>query len=69
MSAAASLPLPTRPRPAATLAGPLPAPPVGLVVKPAAEQWVWHSRYGTIVIEVQGDKVYVNGEQVQRHAP
>jgi len=44
---------------------------VGLVVKPEPprEHWVWHSRYGTIVIAVQGDEVFVNGDRVQRHAP
>lgn len=70
MSAAASLPLPTRPPPAAPLAGPVPEPRLGLAVTaPVRERWVWNSRYGAIVIEVQGDEVFVNGEPVQRHAP
>ena len=35
----------------------------------AAEQWVWHSRFGTIVIEVRGKDVFVNGDRVAPHAP
>jgi hypothetical protein len=30
----------------------------------AVQRWVWHSRYGTIVIEVRGDDAYVNGQKV-----
>lgn len=35
----------------------------------AAKQWVWHSRFGTIVIEVRGNDVFVNGDRVAPHAP
>ena len=28
------------------------------------QRWVWHGRYGTIVIEVRADDVYVNGQKV-----
>ena len=35
----------------------------------AAAQWIWHSRFGTIVIEVRGDDVFVNGDRVTPHAP
>lgn len=35
----------------------------------AAEQWIWHSRFGTIVIEVRGRDVFVNGDRVAPHAP
>lgn len=35
----------------------------------AAQQWVWHSRFGTIVIEVRGKDVFVNGDRVTPHAP
>ncbi len=35
----------------------------------AAQQWVWHSRFGTIVIEVRGKDVFVNGDRVAPHAP
>lgn len=34
-----------------------------------ATRWVWHSRFGEILIEVIGERIYVNGEQVVRHAP
>ena len=29
-----------------------------------AQRWVWQGRYGTIVIEVRADDVYVNGQKV-----
>lgn len=35
----------------------------------AAQQWVWQSRFGTIVIEVRGKDVFVNGDRVTPHAP
>jgi hypothetical protein len=28
-------------------------------------RWVWHGRYGAIVIEVIGDSVYVDGDRVE----
>jgi hypothetical protein len=36
---------------------------------PAVEQWVWHSRFGPILIEVRGNDVFVNGDRVAPHAP
>lgn len=33
------------------------------------EQWIWHSRFGPIVIEVRGKDVFVNGDRVAPHAP
>ena len=30
-------------------------------------RWVWESRYGPILIEVIGDRVFVNGELVEPH--
>ncbi len=30
-------------------------------------RYVWESRYGTMLIEVVGDQVYVNGGLVERH--
>jgi hypothetical protein len=32
-------------------------------------RWVWHSRFGEMLIEVMGDEVFVNGQRVNRHAP
>jgi hypothetical protein len=32
-------------------------------------RWVWHSRFGEMLIEVVGDEVFVNGRRVDRHAP
>ena len=31
-------------------------------------RWVWHSRYGAMLIEVIGDQVYVNQQRVEPHA-
>lgn len=33
------------------------------------QRWVWHGRFGTIVIEVRGSDVFVNGDRVEPHAP
>lgn len=35
----------------------------------SAQRWVWHSRFGANLIEVIGEQIYVNGQQVVRHAP
>lgn len=32
---------------------------------PAVQRVVWHSRFGTIEIEVVGETIFVNGEAVQ----
>ncbi len=32
-------------------------------------RWLWHSRFGEMLIEVMGDEVFVNGQRVSRHAP
>jgi hypothetical protein len=31
-------------------------------------RWVWHSKFGAILIEVMGDDVFVNGQRVEPHA-
>ena len=31
-------------------------------------RWVWESRFGSMLIEVQGDEVFVNGQRVLRSA-
>jgi hypothetical protein len=31
-------------------------------------RYVWESRFGTILIEVAGEDVFVNGQRVERHA-
>jgi len=33
------------------------------------QRHVWDSRYGSIVIEVVGDEVFVNGDRVELHVP
>ena len=43
-------------------------PPLPLASE-GVRRWIWHSRYGTILIEVIGDDVFVNGQRVQPHAP
>lgn len=30
-------------------------------------RWVWQGRFGSMLIEVVGDSVYVNGAKVVRH--
>lgn len=32
-------------------------------------RWIWHSRFGEILIEVCGDEVAVNGCKVRPHEP
>ena len=32
-------------------------------------RWLWHSRFGDILIEVMGDEVFVNGQRVRGHVP
>jgi hypothetical protein len=45
------------------------APGMGLVLSAGPGlRYVWESRYGTILIEVAGDEVLVNGQRVERHA-
>ena len=31
-------------------------------------RWVWHSKFGAILIEVMGHDVFVNGQRVEPHA-
>jgi len=31
-------------------------------------RWVWRSRFGSILIEVVDNEVFVNGERVEPHA-
>lgn len=30
-------------------------------------RWLWHGRFGEMLIEVIGDEVFVNGQRVSRH--
>lgn len=32
-------------------------------------RWVWHSRYGAMLIEAIGTEVFVNGQRVEPHTP
>lgn len=34
---------------------------------PGIQRWVWHSRFGSMLIETAGEDVFVNGQRVQRH--
>jgi hypothetical protein len=34
-----------------------------------AQRWVWHGRYGAMLIEVVDNEVFVNGQRVEPHAP
>jgi hypothetical protein len=33
------------------------------------QRWVWHGRFGAILIEVIGEETFVNGQRVEPHAP
>jgi hypothetical protein len=41
-------------------------PPLPLATE-GVLRYVWESRFGTMLIEVVGDQVYVNGGLVERH--
>lgn len=43
-------------------------PPLPLA-SDGVQRWVWHSRFGEMLIEVAGDEVFVNGQRVHRHGP
>lgn len=34
---------------------------------PGVQRWLWHSRFGDMLIEVVGADVFVNGQRVQPH--
>jgi hypothetical protein len=36
---------------------------------PGVQRWVWQGRYGAMLIEVQGEQVFVNGQHVPPHQP
>jgi hypothetical protein len=55
------------PAPARPLARDADAPAPRGMEQPAT-RWEWHSRFGTIVIEVRADEVFVNGDRVEPHA-
>lgn len=63
-------------RPAAELApgpearaGHVHAEPTPPVSNGGAQRWVWHGRFGAMLIEVISEQIYVNGQRVVRHAP
>jgi len=41
-------------------------PPLPLA-SDGVQRWLWHGRFGDMLIEVVGDEVFVNGQRVQRH--
>lgn len=38
------------------------------LVSDGVQRWVWHSRYGAMLIEVVGDDIFVNSQRVEPHA-
>ena len=64
--------MPVNPRPASVPDVPVADPRSGKPPLPAEgaqrQRWLWQGRFGTILIEVVGDAVFVNGQQVRRHA-
>jgi hypothetical protein len=85
LRAAQAAPLSARPAAVAAPSGARPAcaallPEVLLRSEPGAQaalalasedvlRYVWDSRYGSMLIEVSGDEVLVNGQRVERHRP
>lgn len=51
------------------LAGHMHAEPAVPAATGNTQRWVWHGRFGAMLIEVIGERIYVNGQQVVRHAP
>jgi hypothetical protein len=37
------------------------------LASPGVQRWLWHSRFGDMLIEVVGPDVLVNGQRVQPH--
>jgi hypothetical protein len=35
---------------------------------PGVQRWVWEGRYGSMLIEVIGERVFVDGQPVEPHA-
>ena len=45
-------------------------PPAGLpLAGEGVLRWAWESRFGSMLIEVMGDQIFVNGQRVEPHAP
>lgn len=32
-------------------------------------RWIWEGRFGTVLIEVEGDEIRVDGKRVEPHVP
>ena len=56
---------------AQALSQPLSQPPLQVPshVQAPVQQFSWQSRFGTMLIEVRGDAVYVNGQRVEQAPP
>ncbi len=39
------------------------------LASPGVLRWIWHSRFGPMLIEVVGDESFVNGQRVEPHEP
>lgn len=61
--------LPATARPDVVLAPDEPLQPSLPLASDGVQRWVWHSRYGAMLIEVVGADVFVNGQRVEPHAP
>lgn len=47
----------------------LPSPAADSAPEPVTQRLEWRSPFGLIVVEVIGERVYVNGEVVERAEP
>lgn len=58
---------PTRPE---VVVGPVDATQPELPLASAGVQrWLWHGKFGPMLIEVVGERVFVNGQPVEPHRP
>jgi len=54
-------------RPNSRLSPDEPAEPSLPIGSEGVQRWVWHSRFGEVLIEVAGKQVFVNGQPVTPH--
>lgn len=68
MAASAPLRAPPSPGPDVVLAPGEQLEPSLPLGSDGVQRWVWHGRYGAMLIEVIGDDVFVNTQRVEPHA-
>ena len=46
-----------------------PAQPELPLASAGVQRWLWNGKFGPMLIEVVGDRVFVNGQPVEPHRP